>query len=53
MDEAYLGENVVNEKEYLSAMVYVKAGICSRTASETDRGKGGLMEIKSLKKVKD
>ena len=48
LDRAYLGENVVKEKEYLSAMIYVKAEICSRIAPEAGGGKGRLMEFKKF-----
>jgi hypothetical protein len=35
--QAYLGENVVNEKEYLSAIVSVDPGICSWKIPKIER----------------
>jgi hypothetical protein len=45
VERSYLGENVVKEKEYLSAMISVRFEIYSGLIPKADRGREGLMEI--------
>ena len=50
---AYLGENVVNEKEYLSAMISFRPEICSGVTPEEERCTGSLMRFERLRRVED